>query len=303
MARYRKIDIRVWGDEKFRQLSAPAPNGQTLWFFLMTGPFTTNIPGVFSTGEMGMAERLKWPIKGFRKAFQEVLREGMVKADWKAPLVWLPNAANYNKPESPNVVRGWSVVWDELPECHLKNEVYQQLKVSMEGFGQGFAKAFAEACRKPLANQEQEQEQEQEFPPTPQKRGEDEFEKFWKAYPKKKSKGQAEKAWRALRPNEQLIAKILQGVERAKSSTEWRKDSGLFIPHPATWIRAKGWEDEVFKPETSLGARQEGCCVCGKGWVAKRDGRAYCADHSQNLDSGAPPGPPTFSESLKAIAP
>jgi hypothetical protein len=71
------------------------------------------------------------------------------------------------------------------------------------------------------------------------------FEKFWSAYPKKISKGQAEKAWSSLRPNEQLLVEILQGIERAKTSANWRKDGGQYIPYPATWLRAKGWEDQL----------------------------------------------------------
>lgn len=85
--------------------------------------------------------------------------------------------------------------------------------------------------------------------PLPPK-GECGFDLFWKAYPRRKSKGQAERAWASLRPNEQLVAKILQGIERAKTSEQWRKDGGQFIPYPATWIRAKGWEDEVEKPKS-----------------------------------------------------
>lgn len=71
------------------------------------------------------------------------------------------------------------------------------------------------------------------------------FEEFWSAYPKKRSKGDALKAWRALKPNEQLRAEILAGLQRAMNSAQWRKDDGQFIPHPATWLRAKGWEDEI----------------------------------------------------------
>lgn len=76
------------------------------------------------------------------------------------------------------------------------------------------------------------------------------FAQFWKAYPKRKSKGQAEKAWRQLNPDEQLTAKILQAVEDAKTTEDWLKDDGKFIPYPATWLRAHGWEDEheVDKP-------------------------------------------------------
>ena len=73
------------------------------------------------------------------------------------------------------------------------------------------------------------------------------FEKFWQAYPKKKSKGQAEKAWLKIKSNEQLLEKILSTIERATTSVEWTRDGGQFIPYPATWLNAKGWEDEYGK--------------------------------------------------------
>lgn len=70
------------------------------------------------------------------------------------------------------------------------------------------------------------------------------FERFWVTYPKKRNKGDAMKAWRALKPGEELVTAILAAVERAKVSVQWRKDEGQFIPYPASWLRARGWEDE-----------------------------------------------------------
>jgi hypothetical protein len=70
------------------------------------------------------------------------------------------------------------------------------------------------------------------------------FAEFWILYPKKKSKGDAEKAWRKLNPTADFLLSILAGVRRAKNSRAWLKQSGEFIPYPATWLRAKGWEDQ-----------------------------------------------------------
>lgn len=70
------------------------------------------------------------------------------------------------------------------------------------------------------------------------------FDAFWAAYPKKRSKGDAEKAWKSLKPDEALQAILLQAVEVAKARDDWRKDGGKFVPHPASWLRAKGWEDD-----------------------------------------------------------
>ena len=171
MSRFRKVDPKMWGDAKFRALSPPPPCGQSLFQYLLTGPETTSLPGVLRGGQAHFAEELGWTVEGFAKAFAEVFHEGLAKADWRARMVWLPNAKKYNVPESPNVVRSWRTAWDEVPECDLKLEAYHALRAFTEGLGEGFAKAFTEACAKPspkaLANQEQEQEQEQEQDPNP----------------------------------------------------------------------------------------------------------------------------------------
>jgi len=70
------------------------------------------------------------------------------------------------------------------------------------------------------------------------------FTRFYKAYPKKKSRGQAEKAFLKINPDEQLLDLMLSKIEQAKTSEEWIKEKGKYIPHPATWLNAKGWLDE-----------------------------------------------------------
>lgn len=149
MARYRKIAVRMWDDEKFQRLTPPRPCGQSLWIWLLTNPETTNIPGLYRAGEAAMAEALHWPLEAFQEAFQEVSREGMVIADWSARVVWVPNAIEYDQPQSPNVVKSWATTWEEIPNGWLKSVAYERLKAFLEGMGEAFAKAFAKACPKP----------------------------------------------------------------------------------------------------------------------------------------------------------
>lgn len=75
------------------------------------------------------------------------------------------------------------------------------------------------------------------------------FDVFWQNYPKKRSKGDAERAWKKINPDESLLQKMLNALIIAKRSWDWQKDKGLFIPYPATWLRARGWEDEIPKPK------------------------------------------------------
>jgi len=83
------------------------------------------------------------------------------------------------------------------------------------------------------------------------------FEKFWTIYPRKKSKGQAEKVFMRIKPDEQLLAVMLAKIKQAMKSGQW--DDKQYIPYPATWLNAKGWEDEDISPKDS------GLCEkCGK---------------------------------------
>jgi len=78
--------------------------------------------------------------------------------------------------------------------------------------------------------------------PEPEKTG---LDLFWSLYPRKIGKGAAELAWKKLKPDVALQARIIQAVKAQCKSEQWRRDGGQFIPHPATWLNGKRWEDEV----------------------------------------------------------
>lgn len=163
---YRRLMVRMWGDEKVMALSRPPPCGQVLWVHLLAGEQTDIIPGLCRTGEAAFAEQLGWGLEGFREAFAEVSRLGMAKADWRARVVWVPKAIEHNAPASPNVVVSWSDAWDRIPECALKLEAWSVVRAFLEGMSKAFVEAFDQACPKPslmpFGNQEQDQEQDQE---------------------------------------------------------------------------------------------------------------------------------------------
>ena len=81
--------------------------------------------------------------------------------------------------------------------------------------------------------------------PSASEAADDGFPTFWEQYPKKVAKPQAMKAWKRIRPAGQVLADLVAGLEQQKASGEWQKDGGQFIPHPATWLNARRWEDEV----------------------------------------------------------
>lgn len=72
----------------------------------------------------------------------------------------------------------------------------------------------------------------------------DGFEKFWGLYTKKKSKGAAQRAWNKLSPKQRELA-TEDVLTRVYRDPDWIKDQGKYIPYPATYLNAHGWEDEI----------------------------------------------------------
>lgn len=71
------------------------------------------------------------------------------------------------------------------------------------------------------------------------------FSEFWKTYPKKASKPAAEKAYRKLNPSPTLQAQMLAAVALQAKSHDWTKDNCQFVPHAATWLNNRRWEDQL----------------------------------------------------------
>ena len=143
---YRKIYTRMWADEKFLSLSPQKPSGQALWIFLLTGPFTTILPGVVVAGEAAISERLGWPLRSTKRKMNELHFQKLVFCDRGLQIIYIKNAINYNKPASPNVVRSWKTAWENVPECRLKEDIYLDL---LEKLPKAFGEAFNEIARRP----------------------------------------------------------------------------------------------------------------------------------------------------------
>ena len=102
-------------------------------------------------------------------------------------------------------------------------------------------------------------------PPTSPRRGSgrkksadmDGFALFWQEYPRKAAKAAALKAWQKLNPSPELVERILAHVREHKRSPDWIKDGGQFVPHPATFLNGRRWEDDI-PPDTGPGMAYHG---------------------------------------------
>lgn len=71
-----------------------------------------------------------------------------------------------------------------------------------------------------------------------------EFEEFYLVYPLKKGKGAAFRSFNRVSKRERPLLK--DAIMRQVSAKHFRGSNGSdFVPHPATWLNQKRWEDEV----------------------------------------------------------
>lgn len=98
------------------------------------------------------------------------------------------------------------------------------------------------------------------------------FEEFWQTYPRKAGKGAALKAWQRLRPDADLQARILAAISQQRTSEQWCKDGGQFIPHPATWLNQQRWDDEPVQVPT-LNESTVATLAAGERWLQRRKQR------------------------------
>lgn len=82
------------------------------------------------------------------------------------------------------------------------------------------------------------------------------FEKFYSAYPRKVAKSEAKKSFKKLKPTDELLTKMLSAIEIQKQSKQWQTKE--YIPHPATWLNQKRWEDETDEPQNGAKLIQTG---------------------------------------------
>jgi hypothetical protein len=70
------------------------------------------------------------------------------------------------------------------------------------------------------------------------------FIEFWNEYPRKDGKFKASEIW-TNKKLDSLKEEIIKGVKKAKGSDQWLEDDGKFIPHAATYLNQRRWEDQV----------------------------------------------------------
>ncbi len=88
-------------------------------------------------------------------------------------------------------------------------------------------------------------------PPNKKSFGSVDFESFWSAYPKKENKEKAKKSfYKALKYKSlPLLEQFVNALNYFKSSSQWQRDEGRYIPQLHNFMNDKRWQD-VPAPQT-----------------------------------------------------
>lgn len=173
MARYRKIDTRIWNDRKFRELD---DKSKLAFFLVLTHPDTNQL-GMLRSRSVALAMELGWHPDVMSDAILTLCRMDMLMVDDKAGFIFIPNFLKYNPPNGPNAVKGWAGLIDLMPECDLLSRALVYLKPTIFGLSEGVRSAIPDDVKnaishaiqdgitddKEMPSRIQEQEQEQDI--------------------------------------------------------------------------------------------------------------------------------------------
>ncbi len=79
-----------------------------------------------------------------------------------------------------------------------------------------------------------------------------EFLDFWESYPRKMKQGHAAAEWEKLSPQGPLLVEIMGALAQHKVYWQQKATDIEFIPHPASWLSARSWKDDLSTPVDPL---------------------------------------------------
>lgn len=71
------------------------------------------------------------------------------------------------------------------------------------------------------------------------------FERFVELFPKKTHRKPAWLEWAKLRPDADLVEKIMSAIRAQQLSHRWQSASGRYVPNPARWLANAAWDDQL----------------------------------------------------------
>ena len=147
MAFWRKIDTRIWNDQRFRSLT---DQGKLLFLYILTHPNMTCLGAMRATLD-GLSAELGWEGGATRGATSALVENGMLVVDESAHYVGAPHWFKYNPPERPfGLEKLWMGALDRIPECPSKIEQIVRAIECLDGLGEKMQTAIGGGTRRAM---------------------------------------------------------------------------------------------------------------------------------------------------------
>jgi hypothetical protein len=157
-AKYRKIDPRIWADERFAKMSTDC---KCLALYCLTCQQTNRI-GLFHFSPALAAEQLDTVSHTLSKRIETVCRTLKWRFDDHAKVLYMPTWWKYNHPDNQKHLQGCLEDLHDVPQTVLLKEFISNKRYIKQTYHSTFEVGIAYRIGDGMAYQEQEQEQEQE---------------------------------------------------------------------------------------------------------------------------------------------
>lgn len=270
MKGFTKIERSFWETDEARDMT---PEEKYFWMYLQTNS-NVNTLGCYPFRMRKAIDETGYNKETLEKLLIRMVEVGRIIYDKNTMEVFLLHFRNSSWNKKTAAVRAINSDLKEVESAELREWLLEMLKkaeIPLKNYG-----TFAENAEEQQGTSEnnkehirtfgnkwgEEEDEEEEVKENKKKKAEKtafipamidddiyslEFKAFWDAYPNKKNKQTAVNRWDKMKITAEKFRRIMEGLERAKRSWEWNKDGGDFIPHPASWLNAGGWENE-YKP-------------------------------------------------------
>jgi hypothetical protein len=253
MREYGQIQSGFWQSSDAEGMSDRA---KLLACYLLTGPYTNGL-GCFRLTEGNLIDDFGWVSETVLETESELYRIGFAYRFGK--VIFIPNFLRWNGISNPKVAIARLKELETLPTRDAKAlaarvllKFCNHLTASQVTLLQTVSDTVSDRVLDRLSKQNPtlpnptQNQKETSFPqkPAKPKKSDEGFDEFWSAYPRKVGKEDALKAFVKISPDAELLAVMLKAIAAQSKSEQWAKDR-QFIPHPATWLNGKRWQDDI----------------------------------------------------------
>ncbi len=143
--RYR-LDPGIFHDPRFQKLPGAEPSSAQLLLNLLVGPLAqkARIPGLVSAGVGTLADHLRWHLSDVQTCLYDLTSAKWIMLDADRNRIWVPHVAKTNLPDSPSVIQGWAMEWQNVGAGPLHNQIWEDLYAVIEPLGDPWFAVFKE---------------------------------------------------------------------------------------------------------------------------------------------------------------